>query len=93
MKEAFKKKVPMRKCVVTNEQAPKSSLLRVVRTPEGSVVVDLTGKVRGHGVYLKKDLEVILMAKKRKSLDRALEIQVPDEIYEELSKITKGENE
>ena len=93
MKEAFKKKVPMRKCVVTQEQAPKSELLRVVRTPEGLVVVDLTGKVRGHGVYVKKDLQVIKDAKKRKALDKALETKVDDSVYLELSRIVKGENE
>ena len=49
------RKVPLRKCVVTNTQHPKMEMFRVVRTPEGEVCVDQTGKVRGHGVYVSKD--------------------------------------
>jgi len=60
------RKIPMRKCVVTNEQHPKGEMFRIVRTAEGPTVVDLTGKVRGRGAYLSKNKEVILMAMKRK---------------------------
>lgn len=81
------KKIPLRKCVITNEQHPKSELIRVVRTPEKEVVVDLTGKVRGHGAYVCKDKKVIELAQKKKTLDRALEIAIPDEIYDELKKL------
>ena len=77
------KKIPMRTCVVTREKLPKNELVRVVNTENG-IVVDLTGKVNGHGVYLKKDETVILDAKKKKILDRALEVKVPDNIYDEL---------
>ena len=77
------KKIPMRSCVVTREKLPKNELIRVVNT-EAGIVVDLTGKVNGHGVYLKKDETVILDAKKKKILDRALEVSVPDNIYDEL---------
>lgn len=80
------KKVPMRTCVVTKEQALKKDLIRVVRTPEGSIILDVTGKANGKGAYLKRDLEVIEKAKKSKALDRALAVCVPDEIYEELKK-------
>ena len=48
------KKIPMRKCIITNERFPKKELIRVVRTPENEVVVDLTGKMNGRGAYLKK---------------------------------------
>ena len=48
------KKVPLRKCVITNEQYPKMEMFRIVRTPENEVVIDLTGKVRGHGAYVCK---------------------------------------
>ena len=81
------KKVPMRKCVVTNEQYPKKELIRVVRTPEGNVVIDPVGKANGHGAYLKKDLKVVDMAQKKKTLDKALETVVPSEVYDELRKI------
>lgn len=80
------KKVPMRTCVVTKEQALKKDLIRVVRTPEGNIILDVTGKANGKGAYLKRDLEVVEKAKKSKALDRALAVSVPDEIYEELKK-------
>ena len=78
------KKIPLRKCVITGEQHPKNEMFRVVRTPEGDVVIDLTGKVRGHGAYVSKDKKVIEMARKKKTLNRALEVEVPDRIYDEL---------
>ncbi len=78
------KKIPLRKCVITGEQHPKGEMFRVVRTPEGDVVIDLTGKVRGHGAYVSKDKKVIEMARKKKTLNRALEIEVPEKIYDEL---------
>ena len=78
------KKIPLRKCIITGEQHPKGEMFRVVRTPEGDVVIDLTGKVRGHGAYVSKDKKVIELARKKKTLNRALEIEVPDKIYDEL---------
>ncbi len=78
------KKIPMRSCVVTREKLPKQELIRVVRTPEQDVIVDVTGKANGRGAYLKKDLEVFEKAKKSKILDKVLEIEVKDEIYEKL---------
>ncbi len=78
------KKIPMRSCVVTKEKLPKQELIRVVRTPEQQVIVDLTGKANGRGAYLKKDLMVFEKAKKSKVLDKILEIEVKDEIYEKL---------
>ena len=83
------KKIPLRKCVATNEQLPKSEMFRIVRTPEETVCVDTTGKVRGHGAYLKKDKTVIMNAKKKKVLDRYLEIPAPEEIYEQLLELLK----
>lgn len=78
------KKIPERTCVVTKEKTHKMNLLRVVRTPERKVIVDKTGKANGKGAYLKKDLEVINKAAKNKILDRVLEIEVPESVYEEL---------
>lgn len=78
------KKIPMRSCVVTRERFPKNELIRVVRTPDGNVVVDTTGKLNGRGAYLKKDLEVFELAKKKKILNRILEVEINDNIYEEL---------
>lgn len=81
------KKIPMRSCVITKEKLPKQELVRVVRTPEGSVIVDLTGKANGRGAYVKKDIEVINKARKSKALERVLEVTISDEVYEELERI------
>lgn len=85
------KKIPMRMCSVTRERFPKQELLRVVRTPEDEVKVDLMGKLNGHGAYIKKDLEILEKAKKSKALVRCLEIEVPDSIYTEIEEIIKQE--
>lgn len=84
------KKIPMRKCIVTQEQFPKKELIRVVRTPEGEVVIDKTGRTNGHGAYLKKDLAVLELEKKRKALKRALECDIPESVYTELEELMHG---
>ena len=76
------KKIPMRRCIATGEQLPKKELLRIVRTPEGTLAVDATGKANGRGAYLKKDLEAVEKAKKNGSLARALEVKIPDEFWD-----------
>lgn len=80
------KKIPLRTCVITKEKLPKQELIRVVRTPEGTVQIDLTGKMNGRGAYLKKDIEVFKKAQKSKALNRILEVEVKDGIFEELEK-------
>lgn len=78
------KKQILRTCVVSKEVCEKKDLIRIVRTPEGNVIVDLKGKANGRGAYLKKSKDVILLAKKSKALDKKLEVSVPDSIYDEL---------
>lgn len=78
------KKIPMRSCLITKEKLPKKDLIRIVRTPEGTVIIDELGKANGRGAYLKKDIEVINKAKNNKVLERVLEVKVPDSIYDEL---------
>lgn len=78
------KKIPMRSCVVTGEKCEKKDLIRVVRDNTGRVFIDTTGKANGRGAYLKRDIEVINKAKKNKILDRRLEVEVDNSIYEEL---------
>ena len=70
-----------------NIKLPKQELIRVVRTPEGNVVVDTTGKVNGRGAYLKKDLAVFEKAEKSKILNKQLEVEVPTSVFEELKKV------
>lgn len=77
------KKIPMRTCVITKEKCEKRDLLRIVRTPEGSVIVDSTGKANGRGAYLKKDAEVIKKAQTSKILERILGVDIPDTVYAE----------
>ncbi len=83
------KKIPMRSCVITREKLPKNELVRIVRTPEGEVVIDLSGKKNGHGAYLKKDLEVFEKAKKGNALGHHLKTEIPDQIFEDLKELVK----
>ena len=80
------RKIPLRKCIATNEKLSKKELIRVVKNKEGQVFVDPTGKMNGRGAYLKKSHEAIEIAKKKKLLARSLQIDIPEEIYEELEK-------
>ncbi len=80
------KKVPLRMCVVTRNREDKRNLLRIVKDQENNIFVDVTGKQNGKGAYITKSKEVLEMAKKNKALDRALECEVPESIYEEIEK-------
>ena len=84
------KKIPMRTCVVTKEKLEKRDLIRVVRTPVGEVEIDLTGKMNGRGAYIKKDIEVLNIAKSKNILSRALEVNIPEEVYQEIENIIKN---
>ncbi|WP_027963229.1 RNase P modulator RnpM [Halalkalibacillus halophilus] len=79
-----KKKQPLRKCVVTGEMLPKKQLIRIVRNKDGEVFVDDSGKKNGRGAYLNNELDVIKKARKTNALNRHLNTQVPDELYDEL---------
>ena len=81
------RKIPLRLCVITKEQLPKQELLRVVKTPEGEVKVDETGKLNGRGAYIKKDIAVLEKAIKSKLLDKRLECTISDSVYDEIRKI------
>ena len=81
------KKVPLRRCVVSGETLPKKELLRIVRTPDGIVKVDVTGKLNGHGAYIKKDVGVLEIAIKRKTLDNALDTSIDASVYEEIRRL------
>ena len=81
------KKIPMRTCIVTKEKLPKNKLIRIVRTPDGKIVADLTGKLNGRGAYIKKDNSVLDKAIKSGALSRQLEVKISDDDYEEIRKI------
>ena len=78
------KKVPLRKCTGCGEMKPKKELVRVVKTPEGEISLDPTGKMNGRGAYLCKDPQCLGKAQKSKRIEKALSCTVPDEIYNKL---------
>lgn len=80
------RKIPLRKCVACQQMMPKKSLIRVVRSPEGEVSIDLTGKKSGRGAYLCGKVECFKLAHKNKALDRALKSPVGPEVYEQLAR-------
>lgn len=80
------KKVPMRKCLGCMQSFPKKELVRVVRTPENEVIIDLTGKKSGRGAYVCRDKACLKKAIKAKRIQSNLEVQVSEELIEALSK-------
>ena len=84
--EVKKKKIPERRCVGCNETKEKKQLIRVVRTPEGDVTLDVTGKKSGRGAYICHSLSCFKKARKSKRLETGLNVQIPEEIYERLEK-------
>lgn len=91
IKEMTMRKTPQRKCLVSNQMYDKNELVRVVRTPDRDVVVDASGKANGRGAYLKLSLENIELAKKKNVLARALQVEIPDSVYEELESLLDNE--
>lgn len=77
----------MRRCVATMESLPKKELIRIVRTPQGTIEIDETGKKNGRGAYLKRSVEAVEIAKKRKALARSLECEIPEELYVALTEM------
>ncbi len=84
------KKIPMRMCSGCRESKPKSELIRVVRTPEGNIIVDKTGKVSGRGAYLCKNEECFKKSVKSKALSRALEVNINDDVFQAIAKEING---
>ena len=84
------KKIPERTCVVTHEQCLKKDLLRIVRTKDLQVLVDVTGKMNGRGAYIKKDLSVLEKEKKNKILEHHLGVPISEDIYKEIEEIIKN---
>lgn len=78
------KKIPLRMCSGCNERKPKKELVRIVRAPEGEISLDTVGKKSGRGAYICPDGTCLKKARKSKRLERALECQIPDAVYESL---------
>lgn len=78
------KKIPMRKCTGCHELKPKKELVRVIKTNENKVSMDLTGKMNGRGAYVCHNIACLEKAIKTKAIERSLQIQIDDEIYQQL---------
>ena len=87
------KKVPMRMCVGCREMKPKKELVRVVKSPQGEISVDFTGKVSGRGAYICANAECLNRARKIKALERALEHGIEDEVFSRLASEITGDAE
>lgn len=93
MATILKNKVPQRKCIGCNESKPKKELIRIVKTPEGEMLVDDTGRVNGRGAYICNDPECLQKAIKTKGLNRAFKMNVDTDVLiklsEEMAKLGK----
>lgn len=88
------KKLPMRQCTGCREKKPKRELIRVVKSPDGAQVsLDFRGKMPGRGAYICPDAACLKRAKKARSLERALEVSIPEDVYEALSRQMEEGNE
>ena len=87
------KKIPLRKCTGCGEQKPKKELVRVVKTPNGEILLDLTSKASGRGAYICNNAECLKKARKSKRIDRTFEMTIPDEVYKQMEEeISKDDN-
>ena len=84
------RKIPLRRCTGCNESEPKKELVRVVRSPEGEISLDLVGKKPGRGAYLCPNAQCLQKARKARRLERALETQIPPEVYDSIEREIEG---
>ena len=80
------RKVPLRQCTGCGERKEKKELVRIIKTPEDQIMIDLTGKKNGRGAYLCPSVDCLTKAVKNKGLERSLKVSVPETVYEELKK-------
>ncbi len=80
------KKIPMRMCLGCNEMKPKKELIRAVKSPEGEISMDLTGKKSGRGAYICRSSECFRLARKARRFEKAFSCQISDEVYDAMEK-------
>ena len=80
------KKIPMRQCVGCGEMKSKKDMMRVLRSEDGTILLDMTGRKNGRGAYLCMNKECLVKAGKNRGLERSLKVSIPQEIYENLEK-------
>ena len=86
----MQKKIPQRQCMGCRERKAKKEMIRVVRGTDGTVSLDFSGKLNGRGAYICPDPECLKKAQKAKSLERALEVPIPEDVYARLQKEMEG---
>ena len=86
----MQKKIPQRQCMGCRERKAKKEMIRVVRGTDGNVSLDFSGKLNGRGAYICPNAECLKKAQKTRSLERSLEVPIPEEVYERLSKEMEG---
>lgn len=85
------RRIPLRKCTGCNEMKPKKELVRVVRSPEGEISLDLTGKKPGRGAYVCRDEECLKKARKAKRFEKAFSCSIPAEVYDKMEEELRSE--
>ncbi len=80
------KKIPLRQCVGCGEMRGKKEMMRVLKTPEDEILLDVTGKKNGRGAYLCKEKDCLVKARKNKGLERSFKMKIPNEVYDNLEK-------
>ena len=88
----MQKKIPQRQCMGCRERKAKKELIRVVRGTDGVVSLDFSGKLNGRGAYICPQMECLVKARKAKSLERSLEVPIPEEVYDRLEKEMEAAN-
>ena len=86
----MQKKIPQRQCMGCRERKEKRAMIRVVRTPQGNVTLDFSGKLNGRGAYICPNPDCLKKALRSKALDRSLEVTIPEEVYARLEKEMEG---
>jgi hypothetical protein len=80
------KKIPVRQCIACRQEKAKNELVRVIRTPEGDICIDKTGRMNGRGAYICMSMDCYKKAVKTKAIERSLKVKISDEVYEQLGK-------
>ena len=86
----MQKKIPQRQCMGCRERMAKRDLIRIVRQPDGNVSLDFSGKLNGRGAYICPNPECLKKAQRSKALERSLEVTIPEEVYDRLTKEMEG---
>ncbi|MCR4925665.1 MAG: YlxR family protein [Clostridiales bacterium] len=87
------KKIPLRKCSGCGEMKPKKELVRVVRSPEGEVSLDLDGRMAGRGAYVCPNIQCLNKARKAKRFERSLDCSIPDEVYQNMEAVLNSKKD